>query len=131
MKLSFRILEKKKFVLISFALVLSQSVAFSFQSTFSVFNAISCVESIPANIQKTEKENQIVYSFQVLTSPEQSMLDRSLENFRKLEGFISLSVNAKNEVEVITTKTITENNTGRLLISSTRLFGYIGYQIVD
>lgn len=115
----------------SLTLVLSQTVAFSFQSNPLIFSAISCVESIPASIHKTEKENQIVYSFRVLTSPEQSMLDRSLANFQKLEGFISLSVNAQNEVELVTTQTIEEKNTTRLLISSTRLFGYAGYQIVD
>ncbi|WP_043023770.1 hypothetical protein [Fluviicola taffensis] len=131
MRLSFRIFEKNKYVLVSLALVLSQTLAFSFQSNPSAFHAISFVESAPVNIHRAEKENQIVYSFQVLTSPEQSMLDRSLENFRKLEGFISLSVNAQNEVELVTTQTIEEKNTTRLLISSTRLFGYAGYQIVD
>jgi hypothetical protein len=111
-------------------LMLSSNSVFSLQMENQICNPISCNDGSPANIRKVENDNTFVYSFQLITSPDQSLLDSSLEKFRQVEGFISLSINAQNEVEIVTTKNIEEKNTSFLLLISARLYGYIGCQII-
>jgi len=131
MKLPFQINWKNKCVLIVLAFLLSGNVVFSFELKVKPLNSILSAESTPANIKKAERENTFVYSFQPMSSPEADLFNKSLDRFRQIEGFVSLSVNAQNEVELVTTKNIQEKEDTYLLMVSARLYGYIGYQIVE
>ena len=86
-------------------------------------------ESTPASIKQTEKGGNVIFSFESLAQPDNELLDQSLERFRKIEGFISLSVNAQNVVELTTSHSISEKDNAYLLMISSRLYGYIGYNI--
>lgn len=121
---------KKMCMLMSFGLLLSHNAVFAFQSENSTSNSISCLDHIPASVKKAERENSVVYSFNPISFPEQNLLDGSLERFRQVKGFVSLSVNAQNEVELVIAKDITEKEKSHLLMISARLYGYIGYQII-
>jgi hypothetical protein len=131
MKLPFQINWKNKCVLIVLAFLLSGNQVFSFELKARSLNSRSYTESTAANIKKTERENTFVYSFHPLSSPETDLFNKSLDRFRQIEGFISLSVNAQNEVELVTTKNMEEKESTYLLMVSARLYGYIGYQIVE
>lgn len=93
--------------------------------------SVSVFDSEPAMVKKIFKGDLQVFTFKPLTTPEKESLDKAIARLKQLEGFISLSINAQNEVELVTAQTIAENETVRLLLNSTRLFGYIGYQIVE
>lgn len=86
-------------------------------------------ERTPASIKQTEKGGNVLFSFELLSSPDQELLDQSLERFQKIEGFVSLSVNAQNMVEVVTTHSISEKDNSQLLLQTSRLYGYMGYKI--
>jgi hypothetical protein len=131
MKLPFQINWKNKYVLIVLAFLLSGNVVFSSELNVKPPNSMPYAESVPANIKKTERENTFVYSFHPMSSPEKDLFNKSLDRFRQIEGFISLSVNSQNEVELVTTKNIEKKENTHLLMVSARLYGYIGYQIVE
>ena len=115
----------------SLTLLPAQNVVFSFHENSRILSSLPYLESTPASIKKTEKENMFVYTFQAVSEPGKEMLDKSLDKFRKLEGFISLSVNAQNEVEVVTSRSIAGKDSNFVLLVSARLYGHIGYQILD
>lgn len=128
MKLPVQIGVQTKCIFASLTLLLTHPVAFSSPAGTKSIYAKSLHEA-PAEIKKTEKENHFVYSFSLKAVPENDLLTHSLERFKEIEGFISLSVNSKNEVELVTKNTISEQDNVRLLSISARLYGYPGYQI--
>ena len=128
MKLPVQIGSQTKCIFASLALLLTHPIAFSSPTETKSVYAKSLHEA-PAEIKKTEKENTFVYSFSLKSVPETDLLNNSLERFRQIEGFISLSVNSGNEVELVTKNTISEQDNARLLSISARLYGYPGYEI--
>ena len=108
--------------------VLSQTQQTSIQKTPEI-NAGIQSEKLPASITRAEKDGNVLFSFELLTSPEQELFDRSLESFRKIEGFVSLSVNERNVVEVITKPSVSDTDNSRILMISARMYGYLGFKI--
>jgi hypothetical protein len=111
-------------------ILLSNSIAFSSQLEGRETSVNSVFENTPAQIKKSNEANNFVYSFLLKSVPDTDFLNNSIERFRQINGFISLSVNAQNEVLLVTENTISEQDNTRLLAISARLYGYVGYQII-
>jgi hypothetical protein len=118
----------KRYLFVFLTLLLMNNYAFSMQLPIS--NS-SLFDGEPAITKRTLKGDLQVFTFKPLTTPRQESLEKLIERFKQVGGFVSLSTNTQNEVELITTQTMVENETVRLLMSSTRLFGYTGYQIIE
>ncbi|MNK05550.1 hypothetical protein D3C87_234330 [compost metagenome] len=117
----------KRHLFVFLTLVLISNPVLSFQPGTS----LAVFDSEPALTKRILKGDLQVFTFKQLKAPLGESLEKSIERFKQVEGFVSLSINAQNEVELVTTQTIAANELVRLLMVSTRLFGYIGYQIVE
>lgn len=129
MKLQVKLGIKTNCVFVSLTL-LSHAIAFSSPLEGKETSVISVFENTPAQIKKSDEANNFVYSFRLKSVPDADFLNNSIERFRQINGFISLSVNAQNEVLLVTKNTISEQDNTRLLAISARLYGYVGYQII-
>ena len=92
---------------------------------------LNSIESTPAKVKKASREDVLVYSFPALSMPSEKLLENNLERFKNVDGFVSLTVNADNQVELITESTLSEKESGHLLAISTRMYGYIGFNITE
>lgn len=106
---------------------LSNSLMLPIKQFFSEEEKIR--EHEPALIHKMEKGSEVVYLFEQLSKPSLELFDNSVERFQQITGFVSLSLNDKNQVELVTTPEISEKDLSFLLLVSARMYGYIGYQI--
>jgi hypothetical protein len=120
---------KKKLTAVVFLLA-AANASFSFgQEGFRPATVVQ--ERVPAVVKQTVKEGRVICTFAMAALPDETTLQRSLEKFGRTEGFVSLAVNTRNEVEVITAKSISEKDKAQILAISVRLYGYLGYRIAD
>jgi len=95
--------------------------------SFTEFN----IEETQATIKKTSKGDMLVYTFPASEIPEQHLLDATLTRFRRMDGFVSLELNASNQVELVTKAVISEEESNRLLAVSAKIYGYTGFNITE
>lgn len=82
-----------------------------------------------AIITRTDEGENAVFRFSAVTLPEDASLQAALARYRNIPGFHSLQFGADNEVVLTTDKAIAPDHLQRLLLSATRLYGHIGFEL--
>lgn len=96
---------------------------------FSDHSVINRSFSDKAIVTRSEDAETFTFRFSAASTPDEESLQAAIARYKKIPGFRSLLLGPDNIVVLTTDKTILDEHLQKLLLSSTRMYGHLGFQI--